>query len=295
MFGHIAERGDHEVIENVDFMTQIAYLEKVPDLMEYSVAGANFPLTMQWESGAFPGEMYSIQDDNEAAATTELILSRVLSAMGTMSSASGHIAAFRQAVSQHNNFQAKEYLKPILERVMFSCVRLYKLNHSVNLIYPGLHNRPGPIECSKDYALQMYLLCEINMSSIMIEKTFLGELMSEESVKMICNNALLSIGKVARVQSAFQSFNCRQTQEVLGYCSAAGFYFESMMLFAILELNRLMSENIIQKIKDVETLYVENQVLSNHLLDLKEKWDGVLRGSRMTLPRSTAGKIYSTP
>lgn len=144
-FNNIQQQGDHAMIDNVDWLPLLTYLNKTPDLLEFSQQ-ANFPFPMQWESGAFPGSWHTINDDNEVSATTEILFSRLNCALGLLRSTRGHICALRQAINQSNANRAKEIIGQFMERLVFSCVRMYKLNFSSNFIYPGLKNRPRLLE-----------------------------------------------------------------------------------------------------------------------------------------------------
>lgn len=136
-FSAVAQKSDNELVENVDWLPWMDYLNGVVDLLEFGVKSANFPYDMSWESGASPGSPFRINNDNERAATTELIFSRLMSSVGMLSTCRGYIMALRAASAQNNEFQVKELVKPLFDRLLFSSVRLYKLNYSGGLIYPG--------------------------------------------------------------------------------------------------------------------------------------------------------------
>lgn len=268
-FNNIQQQGDHAMIDNLDWMPLLVYLNKTPDLLEFSQQ-ANFPYTMQWESGAFPGSWHTINDDNEVSATTEILFSRLCCALGLLRSTRGHICALRQAISQNNTNRAKEVIGLFMERLVFACVRMYKLNFSSNFIYPGLKNRPGPLECARDYSLSIYMLLEVNLASVMIEKAFCQDYMNDTAVKMVCDMCINALDKVNTVRASFQKFNCPQTAEVNVFCDAALQYFNNMIYICTFKLNSLMEDGAADKTKDIETLYVEQNILANYLFDQKK-------------------------
>ena len=269
-FHNIQTAGEHEMIDQLDWFPLLEYMNKSSDLLEYSQQ-ANFPFPIQWESGAFPGSWHTVGDDNEVSATTEILFSRLTCASGLMRSCRGHICALRQAINTSNNNRAKEVIGQFMERLLFACVRMYKLNYSSNYIYPGLKNRPGPLECARDYALSMYMLLEINLSSLMIEKAYCQEFLNDTSVKMICDLAINALDKITTVEASFQKFNCPQTEEVLTFCSAARTFFDNMIYMCVYKLNTLMEDGATDKTKDIETIYTENNILANHLFDEKKR------------------------
>ena len=269
-FNNVQQSGDHEMIDNIDWMPLLTYLNKTPDLLEYSQQ-ANFPFPMQWESGAYPGSWHTVGDDNEVSATTEILFSRMTCALGLLKSTRGHIVALRSAVNTNNNNRAKEVIGQFMERLLFSCVRMYKLNYSSNSIYPGLKNRPGPLECARDYALSTYMLMEINLASVMIEKALCAEFLNDTTVQFICDLCICALDKVNTVKASFEKFNCPQTAEVIVFCDCAHAYFDNMIYICTYKLNTLMEDGAADKTKDIETLYHENNLLANYLFDEKKR------------------------
>jgi len=135
-FSNIQNSGEHEMIDQLDWFPLLEYLNQTTFLLEYSQQ-ANFPFPIQWESGAFPGSWHSVNDDNEVSATTEILFSRITCAMGLLRSTRGHISALRASISTNNPARANELIGQFMERLLFSCVRIYKLNYSSGFIYPG--------------------------------------------------------------------------------------------------------------------------------------------------------------
>ena len=90
---------------------------------------------MHWESGAFPGKWHEVNNDNEVSASTEILISRILAAMGVLSSCKGHISSLRSAFAENNQFKVKEICGAFLDRLTWSAVRLYKLNYCSDLIH----------------------------------------------------------------------------------------------------------------------------------------------------------------
>jgi len=277
-FFNVQQAGDHQMIDNIDWLPLLTYLNKGPELLEYS-AQANFPFPIQWESGAFPGSWHTINDDNEVSATTEILFSRITCALGLLKSCRGHITALRSAVSTNNRNRSKEVITQFMERLLFACVRMYKLNFSSNFIYPGLKNRPGPLECARDYALSIYMIMEINLSSVMIEKALCNEFLNDTAVKMICDLAINALDKVTTTRASFQKFNCPQTSEINVFCDSAHTYFNNMIYICTYRLNTLMEDGASDKTKDIETLYIENNILANHLFDEKKRLEAQIKQS----------------
>lgn len=97
----------------------------------------------------------SSHQDNEIAATMEVIISRYSFALTLLKSASGHIFQLREAVKNKNKEQATNLVKEIKERIRIGTMRVYKLWGSENLVLPGLKGRTGPAEFFPGFSLIM--------------------------------------------------------------------------------------------------------------------------------------------
>lgn len=155
-FQMLSQKGEHELINEIDWMPLMTYLNKGPNLLEHGAA-AQFCYEMSWLSGAFPGGWHNITNENEVASTTEILMSRILYATGLTKSCCGHVSSVRNLVSQGNAAQAKDLIGQFTDRLLSSAVRLYKLNYCASLIYPGLKDQNGPLECARDFASSLYL------------------------------------------------------------------------------------------------------------------------------------------
>jgi len=226
---------------------------------------------MEWYSTGAPGELCSVNDDNEVAATREMILSRMLGAWGSSYSLRGHIQALRNAISNNDKVQAFAITATCKERTMWSAVRLFKMNYSATLIFPGLKNRSGPVECTKDYSFGSYMLLELNLSSVMVERQLANQMLMPNHLQFIINICLIALEKIPRVKATFDQWDLPQSGEVRSFCAAAEVYYEAMMYGSILLLNVMMEDGIGEKTKGAEALIVENLILSNHLFGLIEK------------------------
>jgi len=94
--------------------------------------------------------------------------------------------------------------------------------------------------------------------------------MNDTAVKMVCDLCINALDKVNTVRASFQKFNCPQTAEINVFCDAAYAYFNNMIFICIFRLNKLMEDGATEKTKDIETLYVEQNVIANFLFDQKK-------------------------
>lgn len=267
----LSEKKDTDVVENFPFDAALEYLNRTPEILDFAVNQANFPLLMEWESAAYPGQISCINDDNEVAATTEIILSRMLAAWGASYSLRGHIHALRTAISNKDKIQALAVTETCKQRTGWSAVRLFKMNYAANILYPGLKGRTGPVETTKEYALASYMLLELNLTSVMIERTLATALLMPNHLQFIINLSMIAVRKLPVVKQAFDTFALPQSDEVRAFCAASEVYYDAMIFGCMLLLNIMMEEGVCDKTKGAEALYVENNILACHLFGLIKK------------------------
>lgn len=107
----------------------------------------------------------------------------------------------------------------------------------------------------------MLNIFEVNFSSVFLEKIFLE--LNPTGIKFAATVALQAIRKVEQTQEAFNRYSCQLTPGVASWCLVAKAHFEQLAYFALYEQNKLMTQRIIEKTKDVEAIYIENSLLAN--------------------------------
>ena len=107
----------------------------------------------------------------------------------------------------------------------------------------------------------MVNIFEVNFSSVFLEKIFLE--LNPTGIKFASTVSLQAIRKIEQIQESFGRYNCELTPGVSSWCLVAKAHFEQLAYFALYEQNKLMTQRIIEKTKDVEAIYVENSLLAN--------------------------------
>lgn len=53
---------------------------------------------------------------------------------------------------------------------------------------------------------------------------------------------------------------------LISWCQVAHCHFEILAYYALYQQNVLMSKNIVEKTKDVESIYIENSLIANKVI-----------------------------
>ena len=81
---------------------------------------------------------------------------------------------------------------------------------------------------------------------------------------------LQSQRKLKEISQGFKRVGAVQANFVENWCKVANFYFEILTFWSIYISNKLQSNRIIEKTKDIETIYFENHLIANKIIDLRE-------------------------
>lgn len=113
----------------------------------------------------------------------------------------------------------------------------------------------------------MSLLMEVNFSSAFIEKVRIDA--SPAGISFMRTIAMNSVNKVRKVMAGFTSMQCELSASVIEWCNVALVYFEMMAYYGIFKTNQFMMDKVVEKTKDIETIYFQNHLLANKIIELK--------------------------
>lgn len=116
-------------------------------------------------------------------------------------------------------------------------------------------------EFTTDFLNAMVNIFEVNFSSVFLETLFLN--LKPDGIKFASTIAFQSIRKVEQIAESFNRYNCQLTGPVAGWCLVAKAHFEQLAYFSIFEQNKFMTQKVIEKTKDVESIFIENSLLAN--------------------------------
>ena len=123
----------------------------------------------------------------------------------------------------------------------------------------------------------MISVFEVNFASLFLEKLFLNQA-NPSGIKFAASIALQSIRKVERVEEGFKRFNCNISLLVRAWSGIAKLHFQILAYWSMYLENEFMTSKIIEKTKDVETIYFQNNLLANKILDLKQSLESLSQG-----------------
>lgn len=112
------------------------------------------------------------------------------------------------------------------------------------------------------------LISEVNFASAFVEKIRID--VTAVGMEFIRPIAIQSGHKIRRIREGFQHLNCELTSSIVEWCNVAENYFQIIAYWGIFKYNTMMMEKIVPKTKDIETIYFENHLLANKIIDLKQ-------------------------
>jgi hypothetical protein len=121
-------------------------------------------------------------------------------------------------------------------------------------------------EFSSDFLNTMVNVFEVIFASLFLEKIFLE--LNPVGIKFATTVALQAINKLAQIQQSMTVNQNGFSTLLLTWCRVATNHFEILAYYALFQQNFLMSKNIIEKTKDVETIYVENSLIASKVIFL---------------------------
>jgi len=144
-----------------------------------------------------------------------------------------------------------------------------------------LKGREDVPEFTQDFLNVMVLLFEVNFASLFLEKLLIGS-GNAAGIRFAAAISMQSRRKVDSIEQGFKRFNCDISGIVMNWCQIARKHFEICAYYSLYETNNMMTQKIVEKTKDVETIYFENNLLANKVLDLRielEKLAGTIGNS----------------
>lgn len=167
-----------------------------------------------------------------------------------------------------------------MERLSNATIRLLKMKSTEQYIFvshkpsnffqkPGLKGKNDCPELTQDFLNVMISAFEINFASLFLEKLLSGG-PNPQGIKFASMIASQSIRKAQIVSEGFSRFNTGISKQVQAWCNIAETHFKILTFYSMYQENELMTQRIIEKTKDVETIYFENNILAHRILDLRQ-------------------------
>ena len=118
---------------------------------------------------------------------------------------------------------------------------------------------------------------EVNFASLFLEKLYSGGA-NPQGIKFASMIASQSMRKVQKVQEGFSRFNCEVSPQINTWCQIANSHFQILAYYSLYQENEFMTQRVVEKTKDVETIYFENNILANKILDLRANLESIVKG-----------------
>jgi len=104
---------------------------------------------------------------------------------------------------------------------------------------------------------------------MMIEKVIIDDI-KPEMIDILFELCQRQTHKIDEMQSFFRNTPSDLSQSISCWLEVSNTYYKTLSVWALFLKNKAMMERLIEKTKDVEAIYYENNLLANAVLDSKD-------------------------
>ena len=103
----------------------------------------------------------------------------------------------------------------------------------------------------------------------MVERLIMDEI-KPEAVDLLIEMTQRLYHKIQELQAFFRNNQSEMSGLIVAWLDCSTIYYRMITGYALFVKNNYMSQRLIEKTKDVETIYFENNLLANSILDTKD-------------------------
>lgn len=130
-------------------------------------------------------------------------------------------------------------------------------------------SRQVSLKSSKGKLQLIFRFFEVNYSALMIERLILDDIRAEVT-DMFFELCQRQTHKIQEMQSYFRNTPSDLSSSIMQWLECSAIYYRMLSVYALFVKNNHMIARIIEKTKDIETIYFENNMLANSILDTKD-------------------------
>lgn len=116
---------------------------------------------------------------------------------------------------------------------------------------------------------------------MLVERMILDDL-KPESCDFLFELTQRQTHKIQEMISYFRNTPSEMTGSIMAWLECSNIYYRMLSTFALFSKNNHMVARSIEKTKDIETIYFENSMLSNSILDTKDAFVAMAEKFKMT-------------
>ena len=132
-----------------------------------------------------------------------------------------------------------------------------------------MKGRRGPPEFSTEFHDILTSLFEVNFAATVIQKIFL-KTPGDGALKIAINIANQCRHKLFSIREYFIKISAEISDSIVSWTKVASCYYEIILYWSLFAINQMMIDRTTEKTKNIEQIYLENNVIANKLFDLRD-------------------------
>lgn len=119
-------------------------------------------------------------------------------------------------------------------------------------------------------------MLETNYGAVFLERILLEELKAETVEFFLCL-CLKQLTRIEELQGYFRSAKTELAPSVCFFLDTAISYYKMMGLYAVFRKNAYMFDKVLEKKKNAEQIYFENNFIAHNILDMKDHFEKLVK------------------
>ena len=199
----------------------------------------------------------------ESIFTADFIFSRFSFSMALTKSIKTDLTNIRKLIYEQNI--ESDLLKRCVERIVLSATKVHKLKLNEELVYSGLGDSAKIFELNPLFLNLMNIISKINLTSILLIKTFNTPLNPDKIVFLapMCKRAMRRCDEISNELTYLVKNEV--INEIIVFTETSRSFYKILTMFCIIKINIFEKNNLLPKKKDYKSVIVENFTLSNEI------------------------------
>jgi hypothetical protein len=218
------------------------------------------------------GKILNIDSDAEVVFATDLIYLRYALAFAYLKSVRSDTSNIRKVIHEISVYN--DLVKKVVDRILAATLRIFKLRKAEQYVFAGLYDSIRIYELNHNTLHALDGLCRLNLSSILVIKTF-GSGLSPDKVGFLAPLAKRTMNSIDELRKLLNTPFNDIFVSLIDFLEISAVFYRCLTLYAIFRLNLFENDGLIKRNKDYKSILVENHIIAKEIFarldDLKKR------------------------